>query len=691
MRPSPRWLLALAFVAAAACGDDEVAQLDVRVPAAHLEVFDEFMALTGYAAHTVAPLPDDAPAARRDDRLTIDVVIDLPAAPAEAYRLEAVGTRDHAWTVHASDLLGAEYGLAHALENLGFRFRHPYDPSPPARPRFDPRTRASLDVLHAPTQRVRGLQLHTLHPTEAYFALWEPGDGNLADARRILDWLVKNRGNFIQWPALDDIMDDDRHAPWKAHTQAVLAAAHARGVRLGLGIQLYGGSNLQQAFDLYDDETGQTPLADELAARLPRVTDELPFDVYSLSFGEFFGADPDAFIADVDLWAAAMATHAPTAELHATVHVGDDQRVSYQGEDLIYYMLVKHADPRIVSDVHTVMFYDLYEDAGGAYDHDDFAEHRAYLLDQMRAGRVGSYLPETAYWVAFDNSVPLSMPLYVRNRWLDLDGLASDAAAEGLAPLDTHILFSSGWEWGYWLHDTAALRASYALPASFDAGIVEAFGDDLGPAAAAEVADLARAQATTLGDQRLVAYLAGRDLSMDAGRALGIVSQPPRATFDELAEPAARAQLDIDLPRLEAMATDLGARAARVAALPLPTSRWSRELVDGVAVTAARARFVVARYRAAVAQLDGQPAATVDAALAELDAALADGAVVVARRHADLHSHRPTPLVSRGLNRTLYQYGYLFNADTLCFWHRERIELAVWLGRSTEPMPGCLF
>ena len=94
-------------------------------------------------------------------------------------------------------------------------------------------------------------------------------------------------------------MAPDLHAPWRDHTAALLALAEARGLRTGLNIQLYGQSNLQRAFDLSDDDTGTVPLADELAARLPLVTDGVAFDVYDLSFGEFFSADPAAFVADM--------------------------------------------------------------------------------------------------------------------------------------------------------------------------------------------------------------------------------------------------------------------------------------------------------------------------------------------------------------------------------------------------------
>ncbi|HEU0035549.1 MAG TPA: hypothetical protein VFQ53_33290 [Kofleriaceae bacterium] len=671
---------AVIALALAGCSADDGVDIAV-VPAAGTEpALRELVAWTPYPGLRVT---DERP----DGGLAIEVALDL--ACAQCYRIDEV---PGGWVVHAGDLLGAQYGVAHALENLGFRFRTPSDTFVPDAPAFDPEAGASLGVLHEPAiAGQRGLQLHTLHPIEAHFALWQTGDDAERDARRIFDWIVKNRGNHVQWPALDDIMDPARHAEWVTATQALLGRAHDRGLTVGLGIQIFGRSNLQQAFDLADDKTGTVPFESELAARLPLVTTDLDFDAYVLSFGEFYSEDPARFIAAVDATTRAIHDAKPAASVHASIHVGADQRVTYNGEQLPYYFLVKYADPSIVSNVHTVMFYNLFEDAGGAYDHADFSEHRAYLFDQMRAGRPAAYYPESAYWIAFDNSVPLYLPLYVRSRWLDLDGIARQARDEGLRGLDSHLVFSSGWEWGYWLHDTATLRASYALPASPRALIAEAFGGDLAPAVD-PVDALSELEARYLIGGRLAPYLAGRDVLIDAGDQLGIHSQPDRVTFDELARADAATRdafaRDVAAP-LADFASALEQLRDRVHGLALADSRWSRELVDGFDVTAARARFVASTYEAVLASANAD-AAAVAAARDQLAAALAAGHAAVARRHADPHHAGPREqLFGRPANATVYGFGYLYQADMLCYWERERAQLAALLDGATEPAPAC--
>jgi len=659
---------------------DEVALAGITIltPAQTEIALRELVRLTPFQALAV----ELAPAEPKPDQLTFEVVVDSAwgADCSECFELNALAPR-HV-QVHTHDVLGAQYGISALLEHAGFAFRHPFDTLVPTTLAFDAST-LPAGVQAPDITGPRGLQLHTLHPIEGYLALWEPGD-DLEPARRIFDWVIKNRGNYVQWPALDDIMADSRHGAWKPTTQALLEAAHARGLGAGLSIQMFGSSNLQKAFDLSDD--ADVSLSTSLAERLPRVTQDLPFDRYSLSFGEFFGANPDTFIDAINTTAAAIHTAQPSAVVHASIHVGGDLRVDYHGENLPYYFLVKFADPSIVPNLHTVMFYNLFEDAGGAYEQDSFAEHREYLFDRMQAHEPAVYYPETAYWVAFDNSVPLFLPTYVRSRWLDLDGIARHARAQGGA-LHGHLVFSSGFEWGYWLNDVASLRAAWHLPASFGELITEAYGPDLA-AAAPIVEELATLEANALIDDRLAPYLAGRDAMIDAGDATGIHSQPDRITFGELrAQPWRWSSFNSNvLAPLTALANQLDALHAQATALALPDSRWSRELVDGLDVTAARARFMVSAYEA-VTTASGSTSA---AARARMASAFTRGEAAVRRRHADLHDADPR-LTSRFENATIYQFGYHYQTDSLCYWRRETAELAALLDGDLAVPPTCAF
>jgi hypothetical protein len=307
----------------------------------------------------------------------------------------------------------------------------------------------------------------------------------------------------------------------------------------------------------------------ECYRRLHVLLDGTGFDTLNLSFGEFFGAEPARFVAEVDSAYAAMQRVQPGVELTATIHVGnfDTLRVDYMGQRQLYYFLVRYANPAIVPWVHTTMFFNLYEDTGLAYLHDQFDEHRAYLEGRLAEGKPVGYFPESAYWIAFDINVPVFLPLYVRSRHLDL------ARSAAVGQLDDHVLFSSGWEWGYWLTDASTLRMNYTRPAAWHEAVADLYGGwgATGTAAADLVRRLGEAQHRALIIERLAAYVAGRDQIIDAGDRLGIFSQPDRPEFSELLAdtPAARAEFGVRVvDKLKVHADELTALAAEADALP---------------------------------------------------------------------------------------------------------------------------
>lgn len=676
----------LALVAGCGRGDDLPGDIRIVTDPQWEPALRELVALTPYSGLHLAT-PDDDDTSGGGDYL-ITVVSDA-SIPAEGFRLS---DSEAAITVQASDVLGAQYGVAAALEALGFRFRHPADTYVPHAPVL----RAVDNRVQSPAIRVRGFQLHTLHPIEAYFAMWEPGPGSLSDAKRIIDWTIKNRGNYVQWVGLDDIIfDEARRGPWLEHTKAILEYGRARGVKFGTNFQLFRKSNHQQAFDLITEaDAAVRPYAEQIAERLPLITTAgVTFDVYHLSFGEFINLPPDQFVGAIDEVERQLHALVPDAEMHGLVHVGDSprQRLDYMGENLIFYFLLKFASPRIVPDIHTVMYFDLFEDAGGAYEHDSFGEHLAYLRARMCAGQKVSYLPETAYWVAFDNSVPQFMPLYVRSRWLDLARIRAVPGPCGT--LDQHILFSTGWEWGYWLGDVASLRASYALPSSPDALIEEQFAPDLGPDVARVITRLMDAQRDALIGQRLAAYVAGRDAIIDQfadGTDRAINAAPDRIDPREMTpdmipgfEATVLSDLDRYADRMDQLWTELSA-------FDLPDSRWGREVRDGFASNRMRAQFLQDFYRAGIAAVRGDTA-TAELHYARAERWLAAAKEVVTERHADLHDTHQRRLVDASDNKTTFQYGYLFYADNLCYWRRELAQVRNLIDGTSTPEPACYF
>ncbi len=632
--------------------------------------------------------PEEAARKGAGKAMRIAIVEDLDCH--ECYRIEGEGK---VYTVHGDGQLGWQYGLAHLLELWGFRFHHPYHTVVPG-------TLAPLDdhpdlgVTFEPEMSLRGIQLHTLHPIEGLWATWLPEDDSVERAGRIFDWLVKNRGNYIQWVALDDIEAPAAQAAWHAHTLEIVQLAHARGLEVGVGVQLFGSGNLQQAFDLVDDPGTPAEMRPQMEQKLALIADGVPWDRITLSFGEFFAEEPGAFLEAVNLSYDVMQETWPGVEVVAPIHVGnyDDMIVEYQGEEYQYYFLVQFADEAIVPWVHTVMYYNLFEDAGGAYLHDEFDEHRAFLLQRLADGERVAYFPESAYWCAFDDSVPTYLPLYVRSRWLDIAEIRAAGADAGHGGLDEHVLFSSGWEWGYWQNDVATLRMNYRLGDGWEDQIrfmYQPWGDP-GAELAGAIVDLAELQHQALIVDRLAAYLAGRDAFMDVGYAVGVISMPDRATAEQVAAmtPAELESFNnnVVVP-LGQLAEDTRAIADRIDELAgLQGDPWFDEIRDGARVDQHRAAFAAAIY-AALVEFAGT--GSDGGYLAQADAALGQAEAVIARRHAALHDPDPERWVAEDDNPTIYHYGYLHWADELCYWRKERIEAAQVIEDSDEVAPGC--
>ncbi len=677
-----RWLL-LTAVLLTACDDGT---LSIYVTEADEALLKDGVAFIGDERLKLVVTDNPRSALGRTGGAEIAVVSDSSRCD-DCYRLDAKGKQV---TAQGGGVLGRQYAAWHALELFGYRYTNPWYAHVPEKLN-EPSTDGTGRDFAPELKKRRGLHLHTLHPTEQYQYVWEPSAKNLEGALRTVDFVVKNRGNYLQWCALDNIdaqsasanKNPDDYQPWAEHTRAITSFAHAHGVKTGIALQLFGESNLQYAFDLIDHNVGD--VVPEIERRLHVLLDGNGFDTLNLSFGEFFEADVDTFVGRVNEAYAAMQRVQPGVEVTATIHVGnyENLRVSYMGEEVLYYFLVKFADPAIVPWVHTTMFYNLYEDAGLAYLHEEFDEHRDYLESLLAQDKVAGYFPESSYWVAFDINVPLYLPLYIRSRHLDLTRLTK---------LDDHVLFSSGWEWGYWLTDAATLRLTYTRAEKWDDVVKEIFSGwgETGAKASSLISRLGEAQHRALILERLTAYIVGRDAIIDGGDTLGIFSQPDRYEFTQVLalSPEERAAFRATVvDRLKVHADELTALAEEAEALP-EDDRVMKELLDGVVVTASRARFAHTVWKAAADFGDGLE---VDALLEEADTELAFGGAVTLQRRTKLWHHTPVQLVQEvQTNATFYLYGYLREADTLCFWQRERNQLRNAVKGQGLLIPNCV-
>ncbi|MCX7944527.1 MAG: hypothetical protein N2746_08470 [Deltaproteobacteria bacterium] len=573
--------------------------------------------------------------------------------------------------------LGIQYGIYAILEMLGYRFLSPYKghyPNGIVVSEFEKQLEKDISKVFTPSMGIRGLHLHTLHPIEALYDVWLGSDTN--NAFRIVDWLIKIRGNYIQWVALKDILKDERYFEWKIKTQKIIEYAHKRGVKVGINCLVFAASSLQNGY-VVEEKSDLVFLK------------ELDFDFFNLSFGEFIGTDPSRFISKVQAIVKDLKDVKPSISVTGTIHVGnfDNLWVEHNGEKMLYYFLIKYVED-VIPFVHTVMYFNLIEPSVGAYNHKTFKEHREFLIDYLSKEKKVVYKPESAYWVAFDNSVPLYLPVYLRSRYLDIELMNSKCISDLCKRNSGHVIFTSGWEWGYHQTDYLSTRISYRLSRSLKEEISNMFAPlgDHSEKIAAIVYELSEMQAEFLIGKRLAPYYAGVDAWVELGHKSGIIGQPDRIMVEEvntlLGERREAFKKNV-IENLKLFSEEMKALYERLQGIKKDIkNEFIDEVVDGIEIDYFRSVFVYNVY-AAVFFKDTKY-------LSIAEDALDVASNIVSKRHGRLFYPNRDLILFPNENPTIYKFGYLKQPDQLCLFKRDLIKAKNVLNNGSEKVPSCI-
>jgi hypothetical protein len=412
---------------------------------------DASVSLNGRETQITIILPDVAKFEKRgESRFSRGKRYNYLYYPDHDYEWQSAARKGGAITLRlrSSSFEGTAFGLYGLLqEKLGFKFYHPRRTIIPSHKGWPLRPYFLWQAV--PLFDKKGFHIHTLHPTELAEQLNNPEmPSSLSDVKEYIDWLARNQQNIFQFYLLRDV---DR-ARWIEQSKEIIAYAHKRGVMIGVEFSL---SCLQQkafqAIKLLNLLTSYKTQIDNTLAWLFQA--EWDFVTVDFSMGEYMPNLGESMPELRDYLINRITEKYSTKVLYTTHIIQQEDCVKVPGlfsPDCGTDMPVTTKAGILI---HTVMCYSIDEASAPVYGNTNQRFMKGRAVDATNV-RETWYWPESAYWVTFDNSVPLLLLPYLTARWEDMRTMKRIG-------VNNHLTFSSGWEWGYWLIDWSIARWSW--------------------------------------------------------------------------------------------------------------------------------------------------------------------------------------------------------------------------------------
>lgn len=669
--------------------DGDRVLVDIRLPegagagleAARTDLWAAMAAITGATAPTATVAE---PAAR--------VVVELDATSAafgsQGYSLNfAAGAAPPTLTVTASTDVGAMYGLYALAGDLGARYYHPEET-------FLPRDAAATlpmaydGTVSTPHFELRGFHEHTQHPIPMSDYWLRPSDAHRAYVERYITWMARNRQNVASFHLLQTVDFD----AWVPYLKGLADDARPLGVKVGMVTSF--ADEQQNNFKLLvagatDADSGEPLTEQQQIHRGLDMIAEAGVEVLTLQIGTSEFTKP----ADVDVirWLDTAAAHLvanhPQIELFAWIH----PPCELESDDGGYFFHVPlQADPFVGAYVHTTMFYDL-EHPAPVYGCEDFTHHQEFL-SAADGERRQVYFPETAWWLGFDNNMPLVLPITGWTRQNDIQNSLAGHDVIG------HVTFTTGREWTYWQYDHYLTQVTWDASLSWSdylTWLSPAYGDD-GPAVANALGAWTELQRQHFfdDDPLVYFYLAGELAQDEIGELAGVLARRPKLSFKTVLEyddAAFEAWRDGDLALLQRLKVDFD--AIDLGALGESSNPLTREVYDALWVYRQRIDHTIALYEGVAAARehfvatdpsDDDKAAARAAAEAKLASAVeVSSEVATVLAAAESRYRYPIDILARPKPESLtsYKFGYLEETSRAFFWTRRDAQLEAIITR----------
>lgn len=533
---------------------------------------------------------------------------------------------------------------------IGFKFYHP-------REIFIPKSIIlnNKQTLYAkPIFEYRGFHLHTMHPIELTEDLLDPSRPHaLENVKEYIDWLARTGQNYFEFNLLESI---DRDA-WIRHARKIVSYAHERGIYCGIDISL---NMLQQkAFQLYET----FPFDDEKATKqLIRNTDYLlqaGFDVWNveLSSTEFTSGNQAKKRELLQLLSDKLKQN--NVKLMSRNHVVKPEQMVNAGDGKEAADLL---NPEHGLMVHTVMFYSLIDQKAPVYRNENLLHMRDILISEKEK-RETWYFPESAYWVTFDNSVPMFLTSYFKARLDDIK-LCDSLKIPG------HLTFSSGWEWGYGLIDYSIAKWSWNFKVD---GILEDKTElqyvlplIQNPNVKSFLQQESAWQEKWIKNNELIRVMVAQTVTDELPGDLNIEFHPrPEYSYPHIRNKANEEELNfIENKYLNGLKT-YGFRALYE---NKNLTKIESEIVDGLNITILRARHKY--YTLSYLKNRRLKRKNINVYLDSAARVRTQALTIVKNREAS-YRYPLADIAEKNKNKTCYSFGYLYTVHKLHFWERE--------------------
>lgn len=583
--------------------------------------------------------------------------------------------------LHTNTAEGISCGLYGFLqEQLWFAFYHPRQTVIPDM-QFWPLTE-EFEWSARPRFNKKGFHLHTMHPLELTEPLLNPDcpDG-IEQIKEYIDWLARNQQNYFEF----NLLETDELEKWVEYISPVVDYAHSRGILMGIDLSLH--MTQQKAFMLYKNfpasfKTAKRQIRENLNTLFMAKWDVIAMECSSTEFTKG-NADKTQ---KLQLYITDLVCNKYGAKLAGREHVvKNDNLMGSQALTTELSEENKKLDAKRGIFIHTVMFYGLTDKQAPVYENENLL-HMLDLLKKEQKERETWYYPESAYWITFDNSVPMLLMPYLQTRMDDIL-LMDSLNVEG------HLTFSSGWEWGYWLIDWSIARWSWEhsfkgkttkpRPTQF---LCDVF---LNKEIVENLNKISELQQKYIKDDQLIRYLVAQTVTDELPEPLNLELHPrPPKSYKWLRKKAnaddllilQKNTIDPLLKFAEECDSLLFNIKSKAHLLDAERAKILNELHMALTVTKLRARHKAHTLSllSAKRNLNINPRDTINTdKIIEKAQQVRKQAQELVRKQEKSYRY-PLNLIARkieGGGKTCYDFGYLYPVSELHFWKREEQQI----------------